>query len=117
MKNHNLKPHTLVLTNSLVHNAKRARGRYQEHLKKQKKESKENEKAIQLKLLNADIKEIEQRKRKLKEFFVSMENEFVELATKAEKEKNLDLLSKGTALLSKANEKRKELSALESDIA
>lgn len=35
---------------------------------------------------------------------------------KLKKKKNLDLLSKGTALLSKANEKRKELSALESDI-
>ena len=91
--------------------------RYQEYLRQPRKESKENETATQLSSLNGNIKEIELWKKALIIAFCdSMDKEFLELAEKAEKKKkkqDLNLMSKGTALKRKADEKKSEIYVLE----
>ena len=82
----------------------------------QREEWKENETAAQLSLLIANINEIELRKKALTGFCDSMDKEFLKLAKKTEKKQDLNLLSKGTALKRKEDEKRPEISLLESEI-
>ena len=94
MKSKWLKTHTVPGTKDLLHSVKPYRSRYQEHLRQQRKESKENETATQLSLLNANIKEIELRKKGLIDFCDSMDKEFLGLTEKTEKKQDLKLLSK-----------------------
>ena len=108
--------HTVPVTKDLLHSVKLSISRYQGHLRQQIKESKGNETATQLSLLNANIKEIELRKKALIDFCDSMDKELLKLAKKDEKKQDLNLPSKGTALKRKAVEKRPEISVLESGI-
>ena len=115
MKSKGLKTHIIPLKD-LVHLVKLSRSRYQEYLRQPRKESKENETATQLSSLNGNIKEIELWKKALIIAFCdSMDKEFLELAEKAEKKKkqDLNLMSKGTALKRKADEKKSEMYVLE----
>ena len=115
MKSKGLKTHIIPLKD-LVHLVKLSRSRYQEYLRQPRKESKENETATQLSSLNGNIKEIELWKKALIIAFCdSMDKEFLELAEKAEKKKkqDLNLMSKGTALKRKADEKKSEIYVLE----
>ena len=111
-----LRAHTVPVTKDLLHSVKLSRFRYQDHLRQQIKESKENETATQLSLLNANIRETELWKKALIDFCDSMDKEFLELAKKAEKKQDLKLSSKGTTLKRNADEKRLEISVLESEI-
>ena len=115
MKSKGLKTHIIPLKD-LVHLVKLSRSRYQEYLRQPRKESKENETATQLSSLNGNIKEIELWKKALIIAFCdSMDKESLELAEKAEKKKkqDLNLMSKGTALKRKADEKKSEIYVLE----
>ena len=115
MKSKGLKTHIIPLKD-LVHLVKLSRSRYQEYLRQPRKESKENETATQLSSLNGNIKEIELWKKALIIAFCdSVDKEFLELAEKAEKKKkqDLNLMSKGTALKRKADEKKSEIYVLE----
>ena len=116
MNSKGLRAHTVPVTNDLLHSVKLSRFRYQDHLRQQIKESKENETATQLGLLNANIRETELWKKALIDFCDSMDKEFLELAKKAAKKQDLKLSSKGTTLKRNADEKRLEISVLESEI-
>ena len=116
MRSKELKAHSLPITKNLVHSVKQSRRRYQEFLSQQREESKKNEIADQLELLDANINEMVLRKTSLADFCDSMDKEFLELANKAEKNRDLNLLSKGTALKRKADERRPELLVLQSQI-
>ena len=85
MKNKGLKAQTVPVTKDLLHSVRLSGSRYQEYLRQQRKELKENETATQLSFLSANIKEIELRKKALIDFCDSMDKEFLELAKKAEK--------------------------------
>ena len=63
MKSKGLKGHTVPVTKDLLNSVKLSRSRYQEHLRQQRKESKENETATLLCLPNANIKKIELQKK------------------------------------------------------
>ena len=63
MKSKGLKGHTVQVIKDLLNSVKLSRSRYQEHLRQQRKESKENETVTLLCLPNANIKEIELQKK------------------------------------------------------
>ena len=105
MKNRRLKAQTVPVTKDLLHSVKLSKSRYQENLRQQRKESKENETATQLNFFNANMNEIELRKKALTDFCDSMDEEFLELAKKAEKKQHLKLLSKGTVLKMRKGQK------------
>ena len=88
MKSKGLKGHTVPVTKDLLHSVKMSISRYQEHLRQQRKESKENETATLMSLPNVNIKEIELRKKALIDFCYSMDKEFLELAEKTEKKQD-----------------------------
>ena len=77
MKSKGLKAHTVPVTKDVLHSVKLSRSRYQEHLRQQRKELKENETATQLSLLNAKIKEIGHQKKALIDFCDSMDKNFL----------------------------------------
>ena len=67
-------------------------------------------------MLDANIKEIEFRKKAFIGFCDSMDKKYHELAKMAGKKGDLNLLSNGTAMKRKADEKRPEIYMLESEV-
>ena len=96
----------------LLYLVKQSRFRYQKHPRQQRKESKENETATQFSLLDANIKEIEFRKKAFIGFCDSMDKKYHELAKMAGKKGDLNLLSNGTAMKRKARMLESEVCVL-----
>ena len=110
------KPHTVPLTDKLFSAVRRSRQRYSHYLKEQKEKSSEEERNIQVELLEGNIKSAESRKLTLVNVCESLNKEFIELIVEAEKKSDFTLLSKGTALKRKADEKNEEILGIDADI-
>ena len=66
--------------------------------------------------MEGNIKDAESRKMTLVKLCETLNKEFVELVDKAEKEQDFTLLSKGTALKRKADEKQAEILGIDAAI-
>ena len=67
-------------------------------------------------IIDENIKSVQQKTDLLNKTCVSLENEFIELFERAEKESNMHHVIKGNALKRKFDEKKLEVKALEAEL-
>ena len=101
------------ITKDLVRNVKAARIRYTTYLEDQKKETMEEKKSQKRKLIQQEINDTTNRKKRLVCSMEVLEKEADELAKKAEKQQNFTLLSKSNAFRLTVAENKKEVMELD----
>ena len=80
----NLDPASITITKKLIMSVKAARQKYQDAIEEEKKNEKEKEQNDQLKILNTEIQDVEQKKECLSQVCESLDKEFIEIIQNAE---------------------------------
>ena len=102
----NVKPHTIEISNQLILDVKLSRMKYESYLEEKKKSNKLKEKNKQMNIIQNEEKDLQGEKEQLLSTTNFPDEEFLTLVEKVDKEPNLLLISKATAMKRKA--KRKE---------
>ena len=113
MQKNILLPSTIELTNKFIKSVKCARQRHHFDLEEQRKKAKSDLRNQQLEILNAEMKDLTQRKQLLVDACTNLDNEFIQVIREAEEKNDMKLVIKGNALKRESEEKQSQVSALE----
>ena len=116
MQKNSLLPSTIELTNKLIKSVKCAHQRYHFDLEEQRKKAKSDLRNQQLEILNAEMKDLTQRKQLLVNACKHLDNEFIQVIREAEEKNGMRLVIKGNSLKRKRKEKQSQVSALEDSL-
>ena len=105
-------PHTIPITSAMMTEVKKSNMRYELDREEKRKQNKSSEEDSQKQLLSSEIKCITEQCHMLTDTVYTLNNKFVKLADKAEKENDIKYLIEGNALKRKAIEKTDQLAAL-----
>ena len=101
----------------MIKSFRSVRQKYYIHLKEEKKNKVESEMEMRARLITDDIDKIKLRQKDLGKAITMMETESNECMQLVEKKKNLSYVIKGNALKRKSEQKKKELTFLQKEIA
>ena len=98
MQKNSLLPSTIELTNKFLKSVKCARQLYHFDLEEQRKKAKSDLRNHQLEILNAEMKDLTQRKQLLVDACKNLDNEFIQVIREEEEDNDMKLVIKGIVL-------------------
>ena len=97
-----MKPHAIVITNKLMLDMNSCRMKYQAEVDLAKKQKKDENVKKQNEILQKEINELKEKKEHLVKTAATLDEEFVALVEKAEKEQKKMLVTKANAMKRKS---------------